>query len=148
VIDPKESSTLYVATRENSVFKSTDAGVSWKPANNVYADTVAIDPTNSSILYASEGTYQGRTYKSEDGGGTWRALSEISELLAYNGLKSIVIDPSAPSTVYGVTNVAGFPIYIVMATPVRAQSESRGQRNLLARGMGRSCTHLAGGGSP
>jgi hypothetical protein len=103
VIDPKESSTLYVATRENSVFKSTDAGVSWKPANNVYADTVAIDPTNSSILYASEGTYQGKTYKSEDGGGTWRALSEISKLLAYNGLKSIVIDPSAPSTVYGVT---------------------------------------------
>ncbi len=103
VMDQEKPSTLFVATESNRIFKSTDGGVTWKSAENVYANTLAIDPTNSSMVYASWGAYQGKTYKSQDGGQTWQVISDASTLLAYHGLTSIVIDPSAPSIVYGVT---------------------------------------------
>ena len=70
VIDPKSPDTLYVASPghlfgpnpERGIFKTTDGGKSWNKVKFIDDDTgftdIAIDPSNSSILYAA--SYQRR----------------------------------------------------------------------------------------
>ncbi len=81
-IDPKDPSTLYAMDLTphnppyaswNYIFKSTDGGTRWTPVSSLppYGiGTLAIDPQNSSTLYAGGGT-SGSIYKSTDGGTTW-----------------------------------------------------------------------------
>ena len=95
VVDPKNTEVVFVAATgslwgpggERGVYKSTDGGRTWKQVLAVDADTGAndlvMDPSNSSVLYAS--TYQRRRtqccmngggpgsgiWKSTDAGETW-----------------------------------------------------------------------------
>ncbi len=81
------------------VYKSTDSGESWSPANTgLIIDTspvlLVIDPSNPATLYAGTG---GGVFKSTDGGASWSP--------ANNGLNSayvttLTIDPSKPATLY------------------------------------------------
>ena len=60
---------MYAATRDG-LFKSTDAGESWKPAGtpkNLAA--VAVSPKRTSEVYAA--TVDGQLLRSVDGGMTW-----------------------------------------------------------------------------
>ncbi len=98
VIDPRDNNVVFVAATgslwgpggERGVFKSVDAGRTWKQVLKVDDDTgandLAIDPTNNRVLYAS--TYQRRRtaccmngggpgsglWKSTDAGETWTRL--------------------------------------------------------------------------
>jgi len=71
-VDPLNPTTLFVGTNAG-LFKSTDSGGTWTLSNNgisiQYVSAVAVDPTNSSKVYA--GTYGAGVYKSLDGGATW-----------------------------------------------------------------------------
>jgi photosystem II stability/assembly factor-like uncharacterized protein len=97
-IDPRHNDTVFVAATgslwgpggERGVFKTTDGGKTWKHVLKVDDDTgandLAMDPSNSQILYAS--TYQRRRtaccmngggpgsgiWKTTDGGETWTRL--------------------------------------------------------------------------
>src|SRR6476619_4579803 len=99
VIDPKNPETVYVASPghlfgpnpERGIFKTTDGGKTWNKVKFIDDDTgftdLAIDPTNSNILYAA--SYQRRRtgccfngggpgsalWKTEDGGRTWTKLT-------------------------------------------------------------------------
>lgn len=97
VFDPISASTLYAAT-DGGVFKSTDAGNSWRLLTFDSINTLAIDPANSSTLYAGLSSLFGRgLQKSTDGGKTWfRADAGIAPNLPL----SILIDPKDPSTLY------------------------------------------------
>src|SRR5207248_6354197 len=68
-IDPKATATLYAGTSAG-VYKSTSSGINWALAGSDTsgARTVAIDPQNSSTLYAAGSTMR----KSTDGGATWK----------------------------------------------------------------------------
>jgi photosystem II stability/assembly factor-like uncharacterized protein len=98
VIDPRNNDVVFVAAQgsifgpggERGVYKTTDAGGSWKQVLKVDDDTGAndlvMDPANDQVLYAS--TYQRRRsaccmngggpgsgiWKSTDGGETWARL--------------------------------------------------------------------------
>ncbi len=100
VLDPKNPDVVFVAAmghlwgpnRERGLFKSTDGGRTWANVLFVNEDTgvvdVAIDPSDSSVMYAA--AYQRRRqpfgfhgggpgsglYKSTDGGNTWRRLTK------------------------------------------------------------------------
>jgi photosystem II stability/assembly factor-like uncharacterized protein len=134
VVDPKDSGTVYVAvlghlwdsSENRGLYKTTDGGKTWKKILYVDANTgcadVAIDPQETSVLYAS--TWQFRRYpwkfvsggpgsglhRSTDGGRTWQKVKDgmpEGEL----GRIAIAVAPSRPSTVYAVVESKKTALY-------------------------------------
>lgn len=107
VIDPSNPNTLYVNS-STGLLKSTNSGTTWSNLSISSDDasgleTLAVDPGNSSILYA--GKRNGLVYKSVDGGIHWSKLLENP--VGSGGVKKIEIDPSSTNTVYVGAAVGG-----------------------------------------
>jgi len=101
VIDPNDSNILYSAD-ESGLHKTTNAGATWTHLNfNQPVFAMAIHPTNSNILYTCR---SGVIDKSTDGGQTW---GFINPSLSVGSYTAIVIDPTAPATIYVGTSQAG-----------------------------------------
>ncbi|HRG58248.1 MAG TPA: glycosyl hydrolase [Bacteroidia bacterium] len=129
-VDPKNSDVIYVAAYgplwsaggDRGIYKSIDAGKTWKKILNVSENTgfneIHIDPRYSNILYASahqrrrqgysyiSGGPESNVYKSNDGGLTWDTLS--------NGLPAgdkgrigLSISPANPDYIYAIIEAAG-----------------------------------------
>jgi photosystem II stability/assembly factor-like uncharacterized protein len=100
-VDPATTSTIYAATDEG-VFKITDSGGNWRPANEgltaLDVRALTIDPKNSSVLYAvgfsDPYDESGGVLKTTDGGGSWSATSQGA------GVYSVSVDPLNPSVIY------------------------------------------------
>jgi len=109
-IDPTTPSTLYVGTDGSGVFKSTNAGGSWDPANagltitTVFA--LAVDPHTPTTLYAGG---PGGVFKSTDGAGSWSAVVSV-DLTGFKvwDVSALAVDPQIPTTLYAATVIA-FP---------------------------------------
>src|SRR5213075_886452 len=123
VIDPKNPETVYVASPghlfgpnpERGVYKTTDGGKNWAKVKFVDEDTgfndIAIDPSNSNILYAA--SYQRRrtgccfngggpgsaVWKSDDAGHSWTKLTSGLPSGAY-GRIALGLAASSPSVLY------------------------------------------------
>ena len=69
-VDPENPKVMYVATRDG-LFKSTDAGETWKPLGKELKSlaAVAVNPKRLGEVYVS--TMDGIIFKSGDGGRTW-----------------------------------------------------------------------------
>ena len=108
-IDPKDSNVLFLGTGESNsqrsahfgdgVYKSTDAGATWKRvglAASEHIGKILIDPRNSNVVYvASQGPLwsaggERGLFKTADGGATWSAILTISP---DTGISDIVFDP-------------------------------------------------------
>ncbi|WP_276500148.1 T9SS type A sorting domain-containing protein [Terrimonas pollutisoli] len=89
-VDPKNSNILFCGTRENGLWKSTDAGVTWNLAWSGVTTTangngicfVLFDPSSNVVNGASQTIYigvsrigGGTLYKSTDGGVTFTDIS-------------------------------------------------------------------------
>ena len=70
-VNPADPKVMYVAMRDG-LFKSTDAGESWKPVGKGLKNlaAVAVNPKRPSEVYAS--TTDGVIFRSADGGTTWK----------------------------------------------------------------------------
>lgn len=102
VIDPKTPTTLYVGTLPDGVFKSTDGGDTWNGVGppRTYVNGLAIDPINSSTIYAGVLIdFGGGVYKSTDAGGTWTFIALSDERLRPS-INVLAIDPTVSSVVY------------------------------------------------
>lgn len=59
VIDPGNPRTIYAGTADGGIWKTTDAGMNWRPIGDFLPSlaigSLAMDPSNSSILYAGTG---------------------------------------------------------------------------------------------
>ena len=69
-VDPENPRVMYVATRDG-LFKSTDAGQTWKALGKGLRNlaAVVVNPLKPNEVYAS--TADGVIFKSTDGGTTW-----------------------------------------------------------------------------
>jgi Cep192 domain 4/HYDIN/CFA65/VesB-like, Ig-like domain len=70
------------------------------------ANALAVDPTNSNIVYL--GGPEGGVWKTTDGGATWTPLTDNQPSLA---IGSIAIDPQNPQTIYAGTGEENFSLY-------------------------------------
>ncbi|MBL0048714.1 MAG: T9SS type A sorting domain-containing protein [Bacteroidetes bacterium] len=106
-LDELEISTLnsnvIYAARENKIYTTTNGGVSWANHSLPFAlnnfsgiTSIAIDPVNPAILYATVGGYSVgvKVYKSVNSGNTW---SNISSGLPNVPVSSSVFDESSPN---------------------------------------------------
>jgi photosystem II stability/assembly factor-like uncharacterized protein len=78
-IDPQRSTTLYLGTAGDGIFKSRDGGHSWRILHSGRAarssvDALAIAPTSSATVYA--GTAGAGVLKSTDSGRSWHVAAE------------------------------------------------------------------------
>ncbi len=134
LVDPKKSDTVYAcatghlwnANAERGVFKSNDGGKTWKKILFVNNDTgcasLAMDPQDSSILYAGMWQYRRLPYnfnsggpgsglfRSTDGGATWIRMTKglpEGEL----GRIGVAVAPSRPSVVYAVVEAKNSALF-------------------------------------
>ncbi len=108
VLDPTHPWTIYAGG--SAFFKSEDGGTSWAALNTApgtffsgYAESLAIDPVSPNTIYVASMIDGGRAAgtasiaKSTDGGQSWQV---VPAGIGYAVMKSLAIDPTAPSTVY------------------------------------------------
>ncbi len=131
-LDPRNPSIVYAAglfsqsgqqNSENGVLRSTDGGMHWSEVSSglpisprdqsVFVTTVAIDPQDSSTIYAGIGT-QGflaggnAVYKTTDGGGSWKNAG----MAGFARVDILAIDPQNTSTAYaGAVDRIGYRLY-------------------------------------
>lgn len=99
-IDPNDESVWYVGVGSGGVWKTVNAGVTWKPVfdgQDVYSiGAVALDPQNSSTVWVGTGENVGGRhvsfgdgiYMSQDGGSSWKNMGlkesrHISEIIVH-----------------------------------------------------------------
>lgn len=98
--DPKDTQTIYFVSRSNGIFRTTDGGERWESTtlNTGGYAALAIDPDNTSIMYAAQG---GTVLKTVDGMKTWSTIYlETRPKQSVNGL---AINPEQPNIIYATT---------------------------------------------
>jgi photosystem II stability/assembly factor-like uncharacterized protein len=112
VVSEKDPSIIFLAYAAGGLFKSVNNGSTFAPVFETYGSAsfgdVAIDPTNTNIVYAGTGeennrqssTFGDGLYKSTDGGNTWKNIG----LREAQTISRIVIDPRNPQVVYVAVN--------------------------------------------
>ncbi len=85
----------------NGVFKSTDGGITWRPAqalksslSKMSVNDLAIHPKNHNIVYAA--TAMGGLQKTINSGQNWKHLSNLN----FKDVRCAAIDPTAPNIIY------------------------------------------------
>jgi photosystem II stability/assembly factor-like uncharacterized protein len=103
-IDPSHPENLHLALYPLKYFRSTDAGNTWQAggATGATAKKFAVDPTNSSIIYAATGL---AVAKSTDGGASWKSTSLRGATV--DSVSEVVIDPHNTSVIYAGTTDNG-----------------------------------------
>ena len=128
LVDPRNSSTVYVAAQgplfspggDRGVYKTTDGGATWKPILKVSENTgitdLDIDPRNPNVMYAA--SYQRRRntsiivaggpesgiFKTIDGGAHWNKINEGLPA-ADKGRIALAVSPQKPDVVYATVSV-------------------------------------------
>lgn len=84
VVDPSDHGTLYLGTRKNGLWRSTDYGVTWSQvagfpvkdgaSSGVGLSFVTFGPSGSRTIYVGVADKTTSLYRSTDGGSTWQAV--------------------------------------------------------------------------
>lgn len=102
-VDPSNPATIYVGTPAGGIWKSLNYGATWAPLSDelpqIGVSGIAIDPTNSNIIYIATGdrdasdTYSVGILKSTNGGATWNTTG-LSFTGTSNFAGDIIIHPT------------------------------------------------------
>jgi len=107
-IHPEDDSTWYVGVGSGGVWKTHNAGVTWKPLfdkQSVYSiGAVVLDPSNPNTIWVGTGENVGGrhvsfgdgVYVSHNGGADWKNMG----LKTSGHISEIIIHPNKPNTVW------------------------------------------------
>jgi photosystem II stability/assembly factor-like uncharacterized protein len=105
-ISPANHEVVYAATVNDGVYKSTDGGANWAPANDSLESymcaSLAADQITGALYL---GLYMDGIYKSTDGGGSWRRISQ-NLLASYFG--GLALTHDSPPTAFAVGTLGCF----------------------------------------
>lgn len=119
LIHPTNPNVIWLGAVAGGVWKTTDGGSSWNTTTdflpNLAVDCMAIDPVNSSVLYAGTGEafypthgIQGDgIFKTTDGGSTWTQLSSTNNPNFY-GVTRLKVSPFSSQTLLATTTTGLF----------------------------------------
>jgi len=98
VVDPQDSRTAYVGTKEKGVYRTTDGGVGWTPSglSSMTIRALALHPDDSEIIYA--GTLSHGIFKSTNGGASWPVNGLVGKAVL-----AIAINPRNSEFIYAGT---------------------------------------------
>lgn len=100
-VHPTNPNIAYIGASAGGIWKTTDGGASWEDKsaslNRLTFGAIAIDPGNTSVIYAGTGeskwlynmtTFEGDgLYKSTDGGDSWTQSSAIGTLTQFSDIE-------------------------------------------------------------
>jgi photosystem II stability/assembly factor-like uncharacterized protein len=107
-VDPKDKGRWFVASASGGVWKTENAGISWKPVfdgeGSYSIGCVTIDPRNSNVVWVGTGEnnaqrsvgYGDGVYRTEDGGKSWKNMG----LKHSEHIGKILVDPRDSNVVY------------------------------------------------
>src|SRR5262249_47356392 len=107
-VDPTDAKVVYVAGDAFGLRKSTNSGASWTDlpwdvaASRGQPIRVAIDPSDTKILYAMSA---GRVARSVTGGQSWETLRSADE--QQWAPTDLIVDPQDPATILLGTSFVG-----------------------------------------
>ncbi len=119
VIHPTNPSILYAGAVGGGVWKTVDGGASWAPLSdllpNISVSSLAMDPGNSSVLYAGTGegffnmdSIRGAgIFKSTNAGATWTRLA-ATDNSSFSYVNRLAISPSQSQRIYAATRAGIF----------------------------------------
>jgi len=99
---------VYVATASGGIFKTEDAGTSWKPIfereGTISVGDIALEPGNPDVIWVGTGESNARNsvsfgdgvYKSTDGGKSWKHMG----LKDTNTISKILVNPKNPDNIF------------------------------------------------
>lgn len=97
---------VYLGTNEGDIFRSADAGASWRSVKRVEGAAIAslvLDPRDSRIVYA--GTQGDGIWKSLDGGANWLHIEKEfgDEFRDARRVTQLAVDPKTTNVLYVVS---------------------------------------------
>lgn len=108
-VDRNNTQRLYVCTSSGGIWRSTDGGRSWADINqglgSNFTSAVAIDPTNSNVIYVATGDHDinvpgAGLYRSTNMGNTF----VLTGLTTLRWASRIIVHPTNGNIVYAATN--------------------------------------------
>jgi uncharacterized protein (TIGR03437 family) len=114
LVNPNDPNVMYAAGVAGGVWKSTDAGATWKPLTdliaNIAVNAMAFEPGNANVIYAGtgEGYFNGDgvrgagIFKTTDGAATWTRLQSTTTE-DFHFVNDLVVSPNDNRRVYAAT---------------------------------------------
>ncbi|MCE2773229.1 MAG: PKD domain-containing protein [Bacteroidetes bacterium] len=116
--DPNNTNIIYACSPAGGLWKTTNGGQSWTCLTDFLAvigcSDVAIDPTNSNVLYLATGDNDGGdtpsigVLKSIDGGLTWNTTGLVFTKNLVRRIAKLLIDPNNPQILFAGTSAGIF----------------------------------------
>src|SRR5262249_20075933 len=103
-IDPQNPSILYISTasftaQSHTVYKSTDGGEIWTPANTglpgglAFIGGLIVNPQSPSTVYAGATNTTDQVFRSTNGGATWQPFNTGFPATVFN-VRAFAISPN------------------------------------------------------
>jgi photosystem II stability/assembly factor-like uncharacterized protein len=74
----RQPNIIYLGVTQDGLYRTDDAGMSWRQVFEGNVRAVTVDPTNDQVVYV--GLEPVHLYRSEDGGKTWEELTGVHDL--------------------------------------------------------------------